>query len=82
MIHLELCHINNCHYDVVTMFNGEPSPYPPPRPTTLSHIDLTQKLTSSSDSANKIHFAPPCMNSSPSLLLYCIQFKTHDYLYA
>ena len=51
MIHLELCHINNCHYDVVTMFNGEPSPYPPPRPTTPSHIDLTQKLTSSSDSA-------------------------------
>ena len=41
MVHLELCHVNNCHYDVVTMFNGELSPYPPPRPTTLSHIDLT-----------------------------------------
>ena len=42
MLHLELCHINSCHYDVVTMFNGEPCPYPPPRPTTLSRIDLTQ----------------------------------------
>ena len=52
MIHLELCHINSCHYDVVTMFNGELSPYPPPRETTLSHLDLTQELTSSSVSAD------------------------------
>lgn len=41
IVHLELCHINWCHYDVITMLNGEPCICPPHRPTTISHIDLT-----------------------------------------
>ena len=41
MVHMELCHINRCHYDVITALSGEPCPYPPHRLTTVPYADLT-----------------------------------------
>lgn len=38
--HVELCHIHQCHYDVVVQNNGQHPHYPPPRPTTVTYIDL------------------------------------------
>ena len=39
--HIELCHVNRCHYDVVTLLNGELSSYPSRRLTTIIRIDLS-----------------------------------------
>ncbi len=37
--HLELCHINWCHYDVITPLNGE-YPEPPHIPSNISYFEL------------------------------------------
>lgn len=40
-IHLEICHSNRCHYDVITMSDGSPATSPPAIYATVDHIDLT-----------------------------------------
>lgn len=39
--HLELCHRNRCHYDVIEMSDGGRPTRLPPLVTTTVHIDLT-----------------------------------------
>ncbi len=39
MTHLQLCHINWCHYDVITPLNGE-YPEPPHIPSNISYFEL------------------------------------------
>jgi len=40
--HVELCHINRCHYDVVELLNGQHCQYPPPRLTSVTYVNLTE----------------------------------------
>ena len=39
--HLEICHSNRCHYDVITMLDGSPATSVPTICTTVHHVDLT-----------------------------------------
>ena len=39
--HLEICHSNRCHYDVITMLDSSLATSVPTICTTVHHVDLT-----------------------------------------
>lgn len=41
--HFEICHSNRCHYDIITMSDGNQATSPPKICATVHHVDLTHE---------------------------------------